>query len=396
MATSDIHQKHIDTKHHGRIRFPKPEQGNLPITTLKSLQEHLQTAIAVELSTIPLYLYGMYSVNQPGSPVPSNIRGVVLEEMLHLSLAGNTLLAVGGTPKLYDSSIIPKYPAPMLGRVPELILELRGLTKENLQLFIDVETPEAKDAPPESDNYQSLGQFYKAIELGLAYLNYVTPTLFNPATVAFQFNPNPPDPNTVFDPEHSDSGGLVAVKDLASALTAMKTIVDQGEGNPGPYDDPLKLEKDHYDIFKDLRDGTDTWQTFPIISNPTTAGYLAIDKNIHQVSITFDMAYCYLLMTIEKFWTVSSTDGRNALSGNLFGIMGGVLSPLANFLIQQPIGTSGEVAGPCFNYFGFQSASSALNELKAAIQAAVTAYAGNTQLTGIQDTIGGLTDISTI
>lgn len=64
--------------------------------------------------------------------------GVVLEEMLHLSLAGNTLLAVGGTPKLYDPKIISAYPTPMPGRTPELILHLRKMTNENLQTYIDV------------------------------------------------------------------------------------------------------------------------------------------------------------------------------------------------------------------------------------------------------------------
>lgn len=58
--------------------------------------------------------------------------------MLHLSLAGNTLLAVGGKPKLYDSAVIPVYPGPMLGRVPQLIFHLRPMTKDNIQTFIDV------------------------------------------------------------------------------------------------------------------------------------------------------------------------------------------------------------------------------------------------------------------
>jgi hypothetical protein len=64
--------------------------------------------------------------------------GVVAEEMLHLSLAGNVLRAVGGTPKLYDPLIIPSYPMLMPGRVPDLELNLRALTKQNLQTFVDV------------------------------------------------------------------------------------------------------------------------------------------------------------------------------------------------------------------------------------------------------------------
>jgi hypothetical protein len=53
----------------GGIILPKPEDGNHPIKTVKSLQEHLQTAIAVELSTIPLYLFAMYSIKTPAAYV---------------------------------------------------------------------------------------------------------------------------------------------------------------------------------------------------------------------------------------------------------------------------------------------------------------------------------------
>ena len=58
--------------------------------------------------------------------------------MLHLSLAGNVLRAVGGKPKLYDVNYIPSYPMLMPGRVPKLWLQLRQANKANLQTFIDV------------------------------------------------------------------------------------------------------------------------------------------------------------------------------------------------------------------------------------------------------------------
>ena len=64
--------------------------------------------------------------------------GVVAEEMLHLSLAGNIIRAVGGQPKLYDVNYIPYYPMLMPGRVPKLWLELRRANKRNLQTFLDV------------------------------------------------------------------------------------------------------------------------------------------------------------------------------------------------------------------------------------------------------------------
>jgi hypothetical protein len=58
--------------------------------------------------------------------------------MLHLSLAGNVLRAVGGMPKLYDPNIVPQYPLQMPGRIPPLELNLREMSKANLQTFVDV------------------------------------------------------------------------------------------------------------------------------------------------------------------------------------------------------------------------------------------------------------------
>jgi hypothetical protein len=58
--------------------------------------------------------------------------------MLHLSLAGNILKAIGGTPKVYDRDIVPTYPMEMPGRIPKLEIQLRAATKINMQTFIDV------------------------------------------------------------------------------------------------------------------------------------------------------------------------------------------------------------------------------------------------------------------
>jgi hypothetical protein len=52
------------------------------------------------------------------------IPGIVVEKMLHLSLAGNTLCAVGSTLKLYDLKIILSYLMLMPGLIPNLKLNL--------------------------------------------------------------------------------------------------------------------------------------------------------------------------------------------------------------------------------------------------------------------------------
>lgn len=45
--------------------LPPLKGPNYPITTVESLQKHLQVAMAVELSTIPLYLFAQYTVKVP-------------------------------------------------------------------------------------------------------------------------------------------------------------------------------------------------------------------------------------------------------------------------------------------------------------------------------------------
>lgn len=161
----DMTEPDVEKPAHKRLElvFPKPSGIVHPITSVESLREHLQAAMAVELSTIPLYLFSMYSVKTPKKFVNDPryydlivaairgafvielffcilkvVLGVVAEEMLHLSLAGNILRAIGGTPKVYD--IVPKYPAPMLGHSPKLELNLRALGAKQLETFLAVST----------------------------------------------------------------------------------------------------------------------------------------------------------------------------------------------------------------------------------------------------------------
>jgi hypothetical protein len=116
-----------------------------------------------------------------------------------------------------------------------------------------------------------------------------------------------------------------------------------------------------------------------------------------KVSLTFDAAYCYLLLTLEKLWTVSSAVSREKLSKNIFTIMLKTLKPLARFLTQQQIGKAGKVAAPTFGYFEYKSHHE-LSQLKGAISLAIIAYVGDTraqaELIAVQDAINKLADIN--
>ena len=70
---------------------------------LAQLKSGLQTAVEIELATLPIYLYAYYSVDRTPKGFPSTdvsrfadevggvIMSVVVEEMLHLSLSANIL-----------------------------------------------------------------------------------------------------------------------------------------------------------------------------------------------------------------------------------------------------------------------------------------------------------------
>ena len=64
----------------------------MPIDTVEDLRDHLQLAIKVELTTIPPYLYALYSIDDPATTSAKYIRSVVTEEMLHAVLMANILL----------------------------------------------------------------------------------------------------------------------------------------------------------------------------------------------------------------------------------------------------------------------------------------------------------------
>ena len=52
-------------KRRGPITLPVPDSPEQSINTVESLRQHLQTAMAIKLATIPLYLFGMYSIKIP-------------------------------------------------------------------------------------------------------------------------------------------------------------------------------------------------------------------------------------------------------------------------------------------------------------------------------------------
>ncbi len=363
-----------------------------PIESIPEMCFHLANAAAVELSTVPLYLYAAYSIQtsgyrqwNPGISAFRTIRSVVIEEMLHLCLARNVLTAIGGDMALYNLDVVTTYPSDMTHRWPPLELRLAPASPKLMEdVFIPLELPSRADimlAAAEEKfipiEYRTLGEFYDAILAGLQHLEtkFGVPALWGDEQTkdkraALQYG----------RAYWNDDGGgePIIVSDLASATTAIKTIVDQGEGaasdkvplkpaHPTPGLDELT----HYAKFQRIADGIDMiGDVWPVPTNPKRTDYTG---SLLALATLFDAAYCYVLCMIDEIYrTPTITRDRDAnghiiaktpvqshrylLERTFLAAMGGVLYPIADLLVRTPLDPkveSGPHAGPTFGYYAF-------------------------------------------
>ncbi|MDC0716728.1 ferritin-like domain-containing protein [Nannocystis bainbridge] len=297
--------------------------------TPDALLDHLQKAVYLELWTIPLYLTAAYSLQVPGTdaqhpptltPVRSrdnpnrsreqlafnNIYSIVVQEMLHLELAANlynALFAARGHAPSFTGAWAPRYDGfpPWIGST--LPVQLGAADATQMKLLAAVETPEpAADPPPDGPQavYDSIGQFYKAIEQGLDAL---WDTLYDPAAEHRQ-------KSEFADPGYPDDDytgfSAVIAGDSATARRQadqiVGAIVGQGEGSRGPFIDADLRPED----LDDLEDRVSHFARFrmvqamlkfegPLRTYPTTgsSGLAAAQQQL-------DLGFSRLLAALEK------------------------------------------------------------------------------------------------
>jgi hypothetical protein len=226
----------------------------MPITDRKSLHRHLQTALELEHATIPAYLSALYSIpDGRNAEAAQVIQSVVMEEMLHLTLAANVLNAVGGRPAIDQPAFVPEYPTYLPHSDKAFLISLLPFSPEAIDTFLKIERPEPAGANPMADGYRTIGQFYDAIEVALRELSVAIgeQQLFNG------------DPAKQVRTEHwyyGAGGGVIEVTNLASALRALEEIKEQGEGvDHTIFDGDTQFgqtdELAHYFRFNEIRAG---------------------------------------------------------------------------------------------------------------------------------------------
>lgn len=321
----------------------------MPILTTQDLHDHLELAIAVELATIPPYLYAMYSIEDLTSEAALLLRSIVVEEMLHAALVTNILLATGGTPDFASTRYMTTFPANLPHHDPPLIIGLEPCSHRLIdQVFMRIEQPETRDALAQPDRFETLGQFYHALEIGLEGLAKTTDLFARPQAEAQLSNPRYYRPVAL---DSEDSGGLLLVDSLDSARDAIEIIIHQGEGlSDDRWADPGHQELTHYHKLLQISQGVSPLgRVRPVRTNPRTSEF---PPSIQPVSHLFNAVYRSLYLVLNRVFQPGSDQARAV--GVLYLLMADVLSQLGRFLVHQPSGDD-EVASPTFEIYEFSS-----------------------------------------
>jgi Ferritin-like len=299
------------------------------------------------------------------------IAHVATEEMLHLALVQNLLSAIGAAPHLGR----PNLPAPARHYPAGVNLTLVPFGEPALRHFMFLERPEGMelegaqgiDAPvheavpllaegdivPQPQDFATVGHLYRSIEHGVDHLaeKFGEQNLFV----------GPPRAQATSEYFHWPE--LVPVTDLASAHQAIDTILEQGEGARGQWqnahfgqyvqilDEYRQLKATNPDfeparpvLFATVRPSEHD-DTVPGITNCAAA----------RCTDLFNVAYEVLLQILQRYFAhTEETDTQLAtLSNAAIALMVGVLKPLGDVITTLPVGPEhpGMTAGPSFELF---------------------------------------------
>ncbi len=325
--------------------------------TVANVRKSLQLAIELEHSTIPPYLYALFSLT-PGTndEVSKIIRSVVVEEMLHMVLAANVLNAIGGKPAISKANFTPRYPGPLPGGVEgQLEVQLRPFSKDQLATFIEIEEPrETLDDQPLADQVGActIGEFYTTISSALERVGSHSFTGFAHHQVG---------PDLMF--------GSVQVTDIESAKCAIETIIEQGEGtgtSPMEIDGPGgSNDYAHYYRFMEVWEGrrlipdpgsphgfsytgevvtVDPQSVAPLPVNPRSHHY-GEGSDRHRRNIEVNATYTHILASLHKL-TNGHADMDTFMAS--LGLMR-TFEQQARELVATSV-AAGEPAGPTFEY----------------------------------------------
>ncbi|HEV7877646.1 ferritin-like protein [Bradyrhizobium sp.] len=314
------------------------------------LHEPLQKAIELELSTIPPYLTAVYSI-MPGTnkEIKRTIFKVAKEEMLHMTIVANVLNAVDGRPLIADPKAAPVYPGPLPMNIGGSLQV--GLKKFSVELvhdvFMKIEAPET--IIPFSASFATIGEFYRSI---IEKIDQLGDAIFTG------------DPGRqVVDEDSFPSDQLYAITDAATAVKALKRVVEDGEGTTlTPLDVDGKFA--HFYLFEGIYRGAElvvnpaaqngySYTGNPLIFDPT--GVWDIPDNPKAADYPVGSAERTKVDGFNKAYSNMLRGLQNVFDGSPGGITGAVgamssLRELAESVVSTPDSHTGKQLGLPFEY----------------------------------------------
>ena len=307
------------------------------------LEEGLQKAVELEMSTIPPYLYAAWSID--ASQDPSRTQGVIVgiarEEMLHMGIACNLLASIGGQPKIVQTA--PRYPTNLPKHVHKgLQVALEPLSRDLLlRTFMAIEEPAAhlvEDPDFVPSGSTLISDFYDALQHA-----------FEP--------PHSPDLSTArqINLDNFFFKGSFVVANLDDVHAAIGLIKRQGEGtSTAPFEnraDPEELA--HFYQFGEIAHGHRLTRTAPftytgdVVQMPAVRAVAPADP-MAPTATQFNRLYSDLLGDLEQAWDGGGNDPLRGAVDKMNDLGGA-----AEQMIRQGAGppfvvvdTSGSPLGP--------------------------------------------------
>ncbi|MGF1508954.1 MAG: ferritin-like protein [Myxococcota bacterium] len=329
----------------------------------EQLAELLTEAVEVEHNLMCCYLYAAWSLKTgPGEGLTADqtrevqswrrtILNVAIDEMAHFANANNVLASIGARPHVGR----PNFPVAPGYHPAEVLVALHPFSQSTIDHFVYLERPQGTDLPdgeafqrerqyvrattagammPSAQDFDTVGQLYRGIQDGLRQL----------ADALGEQNLFVGEPEHQIRFEDVSLDGLMAVRDLETALQAVENIVIQGEGN---LEDP---EHSHYRKFCGVRDA---YQKFlredpsfeptrlvarnpvqrrpPIPENKTWIGASDAGRLLDFVNALYN----HMLRTVGAAYEPLPSDTRSVLVSEAIGLMM-ALGPLNDVLTRLP------------------------------------------------------------
>jgi hypothetical protein len=299
------------------------------------------------------------------------LRGIAVEEMLHLALVANVMASIGAAPTFTR----PNFPQ-RSGYFPSGIqLDLLPFGERALKHFLYLERPEGMErqdaegfvpgAPPREaltedelmprgQEFLTVGHLYRGIEDGLRTLT----ARFGERAVFVG------SPRAQATPELVQWPQLIAVTGLDSSLAAIGEIIEQGEGARGDWREAhygrfLTIWEEYHALrdrdpsFEPARPvlAAFTRQPFDIAAEAT----IISDPITHRLAELATVGYELVLHLLTRFFThTDETDEQlELLIGAAIDVMAGVVRPLGTAMAKLPIGPPHEdsTAGFAFEMY---------------------------------------------